>query len=552
MAAGARLSIPEPVPVAVTPGGTVAGSLLDRKLKKSPGMLGMLIFGAALLAGLIYSGSHLVRDLSGTHLLSAWPYVLLGVALVIALGFEFVNGFHDTANAVATVIYTHSLEPHVAVVWSGMWNLIGVLTSSGAVAFTILSLLPVELVLQVGKGAGFAMVFSLLIAAILWNLGTWWLGLPASSSHTLIGSIIGVGIANQLMNPHQGTSGVDWAQAGSVFKVLLVSPLVGFGAAAILLLILKLFVRNPALYESPKGEEPPPFWIRCLLILTCTGVSFGHGSNDGQKGMGLIMLILIGTVPTAYALNHAIGANQVQDFAAVSQQAEHVFNQYVSPNAVIGDARSDLTDYIRTKNFNANTMLAARQMVEEIDNEVVLYKSLSGVPSNQQQNIRNDMYVVSEALRLMAKNPGKSGTPVFSASDNQVLANYKKHLDASTKFIPTWVKVAVAIALGLGTMVGWKRIVVTVGERIGKEHLTYAQGAAAEIVAAATIIAADQFHMPVSTTHVLSSGVAGTMTANGSGLQLSTIRNIALAWVFTLPAAAMLAAGIFWVMRQFV
>jgi PiT family inorganic phosphate transporter len=191
-------------------------------------------------------------------------------------------------------------------------------------------------------------------------------------------------------------------------------------------------------------------------------------------------------------------------------------------------------------------------MVEEIDNEVVLYKSLSGVPSNQQQNIRNDMYVVSEALRLMAKNPGKSGTPVFSASDNQVLANYKKHLDASTKFIPTWVKVAVAIALGLGTMVGWKRIVVTVGERIGKEHLTYAQGAAAEIVAAATIIAADQFHMPVSTTHVLSSGVAGTMTANGSGLQLSTIRNIALAWVFTLPAAAMLAAGIFWVMRQFV
>lgn len=552
MATGARLSIPEPIPVAVTPDGAAAGSLLDRKLKKSPGMLGMLVFGAALLAGLVYTGAHLARDLSGTHLLSAWPYVLLGVALAIALGFEFVNGFHDTANAVATVIYTHSLEPHVAVVWSGLWNLIGVLTSSGAVAFTILSLLPVELVLQVGKGAGFAMVFSLLIAAIVWNLGTWWLGLPASSSHTLIGSIIGVGIANQLMNPHHGTSGVDWAQAGSVFKVLLVSPLVGFGAAALLLLVLRLFVRNPALYESPRGTEPPPFWIRCLLILTCTGVSFGHGSNDGQKGMGLIMLILIGTVPTAYALNHAIGVNQVQDFAAVSQQAERVFSQYVSPNAVIGDARSDLTDYIRTKQFNANTMLAARQMVEEIDNEVVLYKSLSSVPSDRQQNVRNDMYVVSEALRLMAKNPGKGGTPAFSASDNLALANYKKHLDASTKFIPTWVKVAVAIALGLGTMVGWKRIVVTVGERIGKEHLTYAQGAAAEIVAAATIIAADQFHMPVSTTHVLSSGVAGTMTANGSGLQLATIRNIALAWVFTLPAAAMLAAGIFWVMRQFV
>jgi PiT family inorganic phosphate transporter len=550
MPAGARIPLEEVVAVPAVPEHPSA--LLHEKMSKSPGAIGMIVFGIALLGGLTYAGSQLARDLSTTHLASAWPYALLGVALLIALGFEFVNGFHDTANAVATVIYTHSLEPHIAVVWSGLWNLIGVLTSSGAVAFTILSLLPVELILQVGKGAGFAMVFSLLIAAIIWNLSTWWFGLPASSSHTLIGSIIGVGIANQLMNPHTGTSGVDWEQAGNVFKVLLVSPLVGFGLAAILLLIMKLCIKNPALYQSPKGTEPPPLWIRALLILTCTSVSFGHGSNDGQKGMGLIMLILIGTVPTAYALNHAIAYPQVQTFAAVSQQAEQIFNHYVSPNAVIGDARTELTDYIRTKDFTPNTMLAARQMVEEIDNEVVLYKSLTSVPANQQQNVRNDMYVVSEALRLIARNAGKNGTPTFSAADSKTLAGYKKQLDNATKFIPTWVKVAVAIALGLGTMVGWKRIVVTVGEKIGKEHLTYAQGAAAEIVAAVTIIAADQYHMPVSTTHVLSSGVAGTMAANGSGLQFSTIRNIALAWIFTLPVAAMLAAGIFWIMRQFI
>ncbi len=549
MSAGARIPLTDVVEVPAVPEHPSA--ILHEKMSKSPGALGMIIFGIALLGGLTYAGSQLVRDLAGTHLASAWPYALLGLALFIALGFEFVNGFHDTANAVATVIYTHSLEPHVAVVWSGLWNLFGVLTSSGAVAFTIISLLPVELVLQVGRGAGFAMVFSLLIAAILWNLSTWWFGLPASSSHTLIGSIIGVGVANQLMNPHAGTSGVDWEQAANVFKVLLVSPLVGFGLAAILLLILKLFVRNKALYQSPKGAEPPPFWIRALLILTCTSVSFGHGSNDGQKGMGLIMLILIGTVPTAYALNHAVGFSQTQTFAAISQQAEIVFNHYVSPNAVIGDARTDLTDFIRTREFNQNTMLAARQMVDEIENEVVMYKSLNGVPPNQQQNVRNDMYVVSEALRLIAKNPGKNGAPTFTAAENKSLAAYKKQLDNATKFIPTWVKVAVAIALGLGTMVGWKRIVVTVGEKIGKEHLTYAQGASAEIVAAVTILAADNFHMPVSTTHVLSSGVAGTMAANGSGLQLSTIRNIALAWVFTLPAAALLAAGIFFVMRQF-
>jgi len=544
MSAGAKIPLDDVVVVPAIPEHPAA--LLHDKMSKSPGAIGMIIFGIVLVGGLSFAASQLARDLSTTHLISAWPYVLLGVALLIALGFEFVNGFHDTANAVATVIYTHSLEPHVAVVWSGMWNLIGVLTSSGAVAFSILSLLPVELILQVGKGAGFAMVFSLLIAAIIWNLSTWWFGLPASSSHTLIGSIIGVGIANQLMNPHTGTSGVDWEQAGNVFRVLLISPLVGFACAALLLLLIKFLVRNPALYESPKGDAPPPLWIRGLLILTCTGVSFGHGSNDGQKGMGLIMLILIGTVPTAYALNHAVGFSQVQTFSTISAQAEQVFNHYVSPNAVIGDARSDLTDYIRTKQFNQNTMLAARQMVEEINNEVVEYKALNSIPADQQQNVRNDMYVVSEALRLIAKR----GDPKFTPAETKTLAGYKKQLDSATKFIPTWVKVAVAIALGLGTMVGWKRIVVTVGEKIGKSHLTYAQGAAAEIVAACTIIAADQYHMPVSTTHVLSSGVAGTMLANGSGLQFSTIRNIAMAWIFTLPAAALISAGLFVVLRQ--
>jgi len=533
--------------VAIPPGAAPSGSMLDQKMKKSPGFIGLAVFGVVLLGGMGYAGFHLANDLSGTHLESAWPYVLLGVALLIALGFEFVNGFHDTANAVATVIYTHSLDPNIAVVWSGMWNLIGVLTSSGGVAFSILSLLPVELILQVGKGAGFAMVFALLLAAIIWNLSTWAMGLPASSSHTLIGSIIGVGIANQLIGGHNGTSGVDWAQVTNVFRVLLISPLVGFGCAALLLLLLKALIKNPALYESPKGSEPPPFWIRALLILTCTGVSFGHGSNDGQKGMGLIMLILIGTVPTAYALNHAIGVGQVPDFAAVSEQAVHVLSGYVTQDAVMDDARNDLTDYIRTKQYTPNTALAARQLAIDIEHEVQQYKSLAGVPANQQQNVRNDMYVESETLRLMAK----AKQPAFSAAETTVLTNYKKHLDDSTKFIPTWVKVAVALALGLGTMVGWKRIVVTVGEKIGKEHLTYAQGASAEIVAACTIIAADQFKMPVSTTHVLSSGIAGTMMANGSGLQLATIRNIALAWVFTLPVAALLAGGIFWGLRLF-
>jgi inorganic phosphate transporter, PiT family len=525
-------------------------SVLDAKMTGGMGKtakIGMGVFGVALVVGFIYVGTKLVSDLSAIHSPSVMPFVMLGVALLVALGFEFVNGFHDTANAVATVIYTHSLEPHIAVVWSGMWNFIGVLVSSGAVAFGIVSLLPVELILQVGSSAGFSMVFALLIAAIIWNLGTWYFGLPASSSHTMVGSIIGVGIANQLMSVKSGTSGVDWGQAANVGKSLLLSPLVGFFVAALLLLACKALIPNKQLYEAPKGNEPPPFWIRALLILTCTGVSFAHGSNDGQKGMGLIMLILIGTVPTAYALNHAVRTKDTQDFVAVSEQTSELLGHYVSPDAVIGDPRDDVEDYIRTKQFTPNTMLAMRGLISEIGAETALYKDLKLVPQDKVRNFRNDMYIVSEALRLMQK----SGNPKFSATDAAVLKNYKTHIDSATKFIPTWVKVAVALALGLGTMIGWKRIVVTVGEKIGKDHLTYGQGAAAEITAMFTIGAADIMGLPVSTTHVLSSGVAGTMAANKTGLQWSTVRNLAMAWVLTLPASIILSASLFWAFRHF-
>jgi PiT family inorganic phosphate transporter len=530
---------------AVPPGG----SLLDKKMKTSPAWISAVVVLIVLLGGLGYVGFHIASDLGDITLGSAWPYVLLGTALLIALGFEFVNGFHDTANAVATVIYTHSLEPNIAVVWSGLCNLTGVLTSQGAVAFTIITLLPVELILRVSSGAGFAMVYALLLAAILWNLGTWWLGLPASSTHTMTGSIIGVGVANQLLsNSSSGTSGVDWEQATKVFKVLLISPLVGFGCAFLLFLLAKALVRYPELYTAPKDNTPPPFAIRALLVLTCTGVSFFHGSNDGQKGMGLIMLILIGTVPTAYALNHAVSAHDIQDFISASERAVSIVDAHVNREAILGpDAREELTDYLRTKKMQPVTMTALRELMRDLEGDVKAYGDYKRVPAGQQTNVRNDMYVTSETLRIMAK----TRNPRFTADESAALDNYKKKVDKATKFIPSWVKVAVALALGLGTMVGWKRIVVTVGEKIGKEHLTYAQGATAELVAMGTIFAADNWGLPVSTTHVLSSGVAGTMAANKSGLQFSTIRNIAAAWVFTLPAAALLSGLLFALFRSF-
>jgi PiT family inorganic phosphate transporter len=503
---------------------------------------------AVLAGGLFYMAYSISTDISeaGGGPTTIVPFLLLGVALLIALGFEFVNGFHDTANAVATVIYTHALPAQFAVVWSGCWNLIGVLVSSGAVAFGIVSLLPVELILQVGSSAGYAMVFALLIAAIIWNLGTWLFGIPASSSHTLIGSIVGVGVTNALLRGQDGTSGVDWDQVTKVGQALLFSPIFGFFLSALLLLLMKAIVRVPALYKAPEGRNPPPTWIRGLLVLTCTLVSFFHGSNDGQKGMGLIMLILIGVAPTAYALNRAPPAGHADAFIAAAQSASKIVSAHGAGYNIIGDPRPAVTAYVHAHQISEGTYPSLAALVKEISAQVKEYGSVARTPLDKVQNIRNDMYLASEALRVLAKDKESE----LTADEKKQIGEFKKQLDFATKFIPLWVKICVAIALGLGTMVGWKRIVITVGEKIGKTHLTYGQGAAAELIAAATIGAADGLGLPVSTTHVLSSGVAGTMVANGSGMQWSTVGSIALAWVLTLPAAMILSGVLFFIFRQ--
>ncbi|RUY57747.1 inorganic phosphate transporter [Mesorhizobium sp. M7A.F.Ca.CA.001.13.2.1] len=433
-------------------------------------------FGVLVLVGIAYVGYALSQDLAVAKTV---PWILLGIALLIALGFEFVNGFHDTANAVATVIYTRSMPAEFAVMWSGAFNFLGVLTSSGAVAFGILSLLPVELILQVGSSSGFAMVFALLVAAIL-------------------------------------------------------------------LYVMKLLVRNPALYEAPKGNTPPPWWIRGLLIFTCTGVSFAHGSNDGQKGMGLIMLILIGVVPTAYALNRTPDINYLEAYKSASVSVETALGKYAKPGVTVTDAKAAVQDAVRTRTWSDQTTVALQTYIHNTTAGLQPYASVETVPTDLVSNARNDIYLIGEALKLIDK---KQLLPM-EAADLKAVTDYHKAVDNATKFIPIWVKVAVALALGLGTMVGWKRIVVTVGEKIGKSHLTYGQGAAAELVAMVTIGMADRLGLPVSTTHVLSSGVAGTMAANGSGLQWATVRNLLLAWVLTLPCSITLAFVLFIIFRQ--
>ncbi|WP_163118326.1 inorganic phosphate transporter [Acinetobacter pittii] len=511
----------------------------------------MPVFLTIIVATLIYIGFQVSADLAHVPPLSLYSVILLSTALLIALGFEFVNGFHDTANAVATVIYTNALPAPVAVMWAGFCNFLGVMVASGAVAYGIIALLPVELIMNMGSGAGFAMVFALLIAAILWNLGTWFLGIPASSSHTLIGSILGVGIMNHLLSASTGvtTSGVDMDQVIKVGKALLFSPLIGFAFAAIVFLLVKtIFKRQLELFQPPEGNKPPPAIIRAILIFTCTGVSFAHGSNDGQKGMGLIMLILVGLVPLAYSLNKNLDTQQIQSFHQLSSQTAVFLNQN-QPELTDEKARVILTTYIQTKQQTPEVVPALASMTDHLGERVSSYSNLKDIPEAAISEIRNDMYLSTTTFKRLDK---ADALPKMDDSQKKLVKEYRSSLDSFLQYIPTWVKVAVALALGLGTMVGWKRIVVTVGERIGKHHMTYGQGMSAELVAMSTIAAADGLGMPVSTTHVLNSAVAGTMVANKSGLNFNTVKTILSAWVFTLPATICLSGGLYWLFLQFV
>ena len=410
-------------------------------------------------------------------------------------------------------------------------------------AYSIVTMLPTDLILQTGSAGGYAMIFSLLLAAVIWNLGTWFFGIPNSSSHALIGSILGVGLANQLLKGRNGAAGVDWSQAGKIIEALAFSPLCGFVLAAGLLLLFKLALHNRTFFQPADPSKTPPWWIRGLLILTCTGVSFAHGGNDGQKGMGIIMLILIGVAPTAYALNRTMPDSATPAFLKTSAAASQAFQSHArgATPPPIDLARKTVDGALSSGGLDKPETFAALSVLsQDIGSQVKAAGAVRKVAAAQTQNVRNEMYLVAQAINQATKKK-----IAFASADAKALKSYSGLLNNGTRFIPYWVKITVALALGLGTMIGWKRIVVTVGEKIGKDHLSYGQGASAEIVAAVTIGGAEYLGLPVSTTHILSSGVAGTMVANGSGLQMSTVRNIALAWVLTLPAAITLAGVLY-------
>ncbi|GAB3891069.1 inorganic phosphate transporter [Spirosoma agri] len=454
-------------------------------------------------------------------------FILLFISLFAACAFEFVNGFHDTANAVATVIYTNALKPTAAVVWSGICNFAGVLLGGIGVAMGIVNLLPVELLVDQNVYHSVAMVLALLLSAIIWNLGTWYFGLPSSSSHTLIGSILGVGLAFSTMPDNTAGSAVNWDKAIETGQALLLSPLLGFSLAIVLMFVLRRSVPEEVkdqLFKEPKKNSLPPSWIRGILIATCSLVSFFHGSNDGQKGVGLIMLILIGVVPFHFAIQSDLDPRLLQpNIAGIEQTIAALDSNQLSPV---------------NRDRLARTRIELGELKELVNAPLVDHK----IPKEERLNVRRDLLLINSNMNKIADDESAN------LSANQ-LALLKKSLGEEsglrrfTDYAPLWVILMIALSLGLGTMIGWRRIVVTVGEKIGKQHLTYAQGASAELVAASMIGLASAMKLPVSTTHVLSSGIAGSMVASKGvkNLQAGTIRNIALAWVLTLPVSMLLA-----------
>jgi PiT family inorganic phosphate transporter len=465
---------------------------------------------------------------------------LLILALAVSCGFEFINGFHDTANAVATVIYTKSLRPWAAVIWSGICNFVGVFLGGTAVAMGIVKLLPTELLATGDHVISLATVFALLLSACIWNLGTWYYGIPASSSHTLIGSILGVGIGNAYLHGESLAKGVNWSKAADVGLALLISPLVGFTLAGLGLHFLKKFTADTVLHDSPGETGRPPLGIRAALIGTCTGVSLAHGSNDGQKGVGLVMLVLIAVLPAQFALHPSVlqGPSNVAQLLDSSRKVEFALSlssplsgQKMASNQ--GAAIRDQISLAPAASFDGdNDALKSAERYNR-DIQTLLASNLATAESRLQ--LRSKVFQLESQLKKIEKQ-----RPELAS-----LKAERKALFSVVEYAPSWVVVMVAISLGLGTMIGWKRIVVTIGEKIGKAHLTYSQGAIAEMVAMSTIGISALAGVPVSTTHCLSSGIAGTMVANGAGVRAGTVKSILLAWVLTLPVTVALSAGLF-------
>jgi len=471
---------------------------------------------------------------------SALAMGLLVFALIMVIMFEATNGFHDAANAVATVIYTKSLQPGQAVVLSGVMNFVGVLVGGIAVAYALVELLPAEVLSPPDGGPAVAMLVSLFVAALSWNIGTWWFGLPNSSSHCLIGSLIGVALGNAFARSRNIAEGVHWAQLWKVLEALALSPVLGFIFAGALYFLCRKTLHDKHLYE-PVKDKPPIWWMRGVLILTCTGVSFSHGTNDGQKSIGLIMLTIIGIFPATYALNPE-GKTSLQDIASDMHQAQPLIETYGDDRKTAALMAIQSIDS-RARSEHADTGLSKSES-DPTAEKPKLEVGPRSASAKTRSSVRDDIYQVISELKHTEE---ARGVTLDEKKNAKMLA---KQLGKAVEYAPVWVRMLSALCLGIGTMIGYKRIVKTLGERLGNVHLTPAQGASAEVVSAVLIGTAGFTGLPVSTTHIVTSGIAGTMVTSGAGLQYGMISRIVIAWILTLPVTILIAGGLYYLLAS--
>ncbi|MFC0180748.1 inorganic phosphate transporter [Thorsellia kenyensis] len=471
--------------------------------------------------------------------------IFLFLALGLVLFYEAVNGFHDTANAVATVIYTRAMTPYNAVIMAGIFNFLGVILGGLSVAYAIVHLFPNEVLLNIGSKQGILMMLSLLVAALTWNLGTWYFGIPASSSHTLIGSIVGVALGNAIFENTPMLEAINISKVTSIGLSLIISPLVGMVLAGGLLFFLLKFwntKKRRRIHMTPEEREKkyrkkkPPFWTRISLIGSAIGVSYVHGSNDGQKGIGLVMLALIAIAPSVFVVNLSSDAYQIQRTHGAIYSFQDMVARY--PNVLISKEHTDVT-----VTDNETRFVCDINPSESIELSLRLLDKLPSytkLTSDERIQVRRALICIDESMKVLLSHSG------LTDSDRTLLSKIKKEdLLITIEYAPVWVIISVALALGIGTMIGWRRVVVTIGEKIGKQGMTYAQGFSAQLTAAVSIGIASQTGMPVSTTHVLSSAVAGTMIAGGGGVQSKTVKTIFMAWVLTLPVTVLLSGGLY-------
>lgn len=514
--------------------------------------------------------------------------IMLMIALFFVFIYEAINGFHDTANSVVTVIYTYALPSHSAVIMSGVFNFLGVILSGLSVAYTIIHLLPLYLLTNTSAHHILAMIFSILFAAILWNLGTWYLGLPTSSSHTLIGTLIGIGLTHAIITQCPITQGLNISKLINIFASLIISPIIGLILAKIIIILLYRYWNNNKKYENIHitpteqakkiGKRQPSLWIRSILITSAAGVSFSHGANDGQKGIGLIMLLLIGVAPASFMLNmnsstHIIShtKNAINNFHAYYiQHYNDIHNivpseitsipvstalhqlQIIVPSfpEKIHIINNDNTINFNEKILSLDTTTKRKKFFCDLSLTLIMIQdtallldnlnSYTQLNINQRSQLRQLLICIIDVLDQII------ALPEISYKNKNFIAHLKKNLINTVEYAPTWIILGVALSLSLGTIIGWKRVAITIGEKIGKKEMTYAQGLSAQLTTAISISAASYAGMPVSTTHVLSASLTGSMLMHGWGVQKKIIKNILITWILTMPISIILSSSFYW------